>query len=66
VALDDPDLVLAPTPEDLHLAEAFERGEISAFEYVDGPTPGIRRSRRHESAKPRLESTEVSTIVGCC
>ena len=38
VRRDDPDLIVAPTAEDLHLAEAFERGEISAFEYADGHT----------------------------
>jgi hypothetical protein len=38
VSVDDPDLILNPTEEDLDLAEAFERGEISAFEYPDGHT----------------------------
>jgi len=38
VAGGDADLILAPTAEDLHLAEAFEQGEISAFEYADGHT----------------------------
>ena len=38
VAFDDPDLIMVPSFEDLHLAEAFERGEISAFEYADGHT----------------------------
>lgn len=38
VEVDDPDLIMLPSVEDLHLAEAFERGEISAFEYPDGHT----------------------------
>jgi hypothetical protein len=53
VRLHDPDLILDPTDEDLDLAEAFERGEINAFEYSDGHTfpPGleiedVRRSKR--------------------
>jgi hypothetical protein len=52
VRLHDPDLILDPIDEDLDLAEAFERGEINAFEYADGHTfpPGleiesVRRSR---------------------
>lgn len=52
VRLHDPDLILDPTDEDLDLAEAFERGEINAFEYPDGHTfppgleiEGVRRSR---------------------
>ena len=38
VATDHRDLILDPTPEDLILAEAFERAEIAAFEYPDGHT----------------------------
>lgn len=38
VPVDDPDLIVEPTCEDLHLAEAFERGEVGAFEYPDGHT----------------------------
>jgi hypothetical protein len=38
VRRDDQDLIVAPTAEELQLAEAFERGEISAFEYADGHT----------------------------
>lgn len=38
VALGDPDLIVDPTREDLDLADAFERGEIGAFEYPDGHT----------------------------
>lgn len=34
----DPDLLIDPTAEDLDLADAYERGEISAFEYPDGRT----------------------------
>ena len=33
-----PDLILDPTADDLSLAEAFERGDIDAFEYPDGHT----------------------------
>ncbi len=58
VSADHPDLILNPTEEDLDLAEAFERGEISAFEYPDGHTfppdreiakrtPLIRQFTRH-------------------
>ena len=58
VSVDDLDLILSPTDEDLDLAEAFERGEISAFEYPDGHTfppgreianrpPRIRQFDRH-------------------
>jgi hypothetical protein len=32
------DLLLDPTADDVELAVAFERGEISAFEYQDGHT----------------------------
>lgn len=47
VRLHDPDLILDPTDEDLDLAEAFERGEINAFEYADGHTfpPGRETER---------------------
>ena len=38
VAAGDRDLILNPTEDDLHLAAAYERGEISAFEYPDGHT----------------------------
>lgn len=38
IATGHPDLILDPTADDLALAEAFERGEISAFEYPDGHT----------------------------
>ena len=55
VSVDDPDLIFQPTNEDLHLAEAFERGEIGAFEYPDGHTypanqeiPRRRQGRRRE------------------
>ena len=41
----DPDLILDPSEEDLDLAEAYERGEISAFEYVDGHTYPLSNSR---------------------
>jgi hypothetical protein len=60
VSVDDPDLILQPSEEDLDLAEAFERGEVNAFEYPDGHTfpPGreiatakrtqrVRRFARH-------------------
>jgi hypothetical protein len=55
VAGGDTDLILSPTAEDLHLAEAFERGEISAFEYADGhtypPNREIIRSPDHVTAR---------------
>lgn len=38
IATGHPDLILDPTADDLALAEAFERGETSAFEYPDGHT----------------------------
>jgi hypothetical protein len=38
VSVHDPDLLLDPTDDDVELAVAFERGEISAFEYPDGHT----------------------------
>lgn len=38
VAVTDPDVIVNPTSDDLHLAAAFERGEIGAFEYPDGHT----------------------------
>jgi hypothetical protein len=38
VSVHDPDLILDPTSDDVELAVAFERGEISAFEYPDGHT----------------------------
>jgi len=34
----DADLILDPSDEDMDLAAAFERGEINAFEYLDGHT----------------------------
>jgi hypothetical protein len=49
------DLILDPTADDLSLAEAFERGEIGAFEYPDGHTfpanreIGISRRQRRGS-----------------
>lgn len=38
VAALDPDLIVSPSSADLELADAFERGEINAFEYSDGHT----------------------------
>ena len=38
VLFDDRDLLFKPDEDDLQLAEAFERGEIEAFEYPDGHT----------------------------
>lgn len=38
LSVKDGDLILGPTADDLVLAEAFERGEIAAFEYPDGHT----------------------------
>ena len=34
----DPDLIVDSSSDDLYLAEAFECGEIGAFEYPDGHT----------------------------
>ena len=58
VAPADPDLILEPSGEDLHIADAYERGEINAFEYADGRTypPGRevvppRRSRMIDSTR---------------
>ena len=54
VRRDDQDLIVAPTAEELQLAEAFERGEISAFEYADGhtypPNHEITRSQKRARA----------------
>jgi len=54
VAMGDADLILNPTMDDLCLAEAFERGEIGAFEYPDGHTypPNREISRRRRSKAP--------------
>ena len=38
VTTQDADLIVDPTSDDLYLAEAFEHGEIGAFEYPDGHT----------------------------
>jgi hypothetical protein len=38
VMLDDRDLLFKPDAVDFEMAEAFERGEIEAFEYPDGHT----------------------------
>ena len=38
IAVGHADLIVEPTSEDLHLADAYERGEIGAFEYADGHT----------------------------
>ena len=47
VALNDPDLIMAPSAEDLQLAQAFERGDVSAFQYADGHTyPANRQIAR--------------------
>lgn len=55
VSVDDPDLILHPSEEDLDLAEAFERGEVNAFEYPDGHTfpPGreIAPSQRDQRTR---------------
>ena len=53
VVCDDRDLILLPTCEDLEIAEAFERGEISVFEYADGRTyPPQREIRRNGALTP--------------
>lgn len=53
----DADLILDPSEEDMNLAEAFERGEINAFEYVDGHTypPG------REIVPPRRQPPSIRT-----
>ena len=38
VLMDDRDLLFKPDDVDFEMAEAFERGEIEAFEYPDGHT----------------------------
>lgn len=38
VPVADPDLILDPADEDIDLPEAYERGEVNAFEYPDGHT----------------------------
>jgi hypothetical protein len=54
VELSDRDLIMAPSAEDLQLAEAFERGEISAFEYADGHTyPANREIGQPPTRTPR-------------
>lgn len=54
VALSDVDLMVNPTTDHLGLAEAFERGEIGAFEYPDGHTcpPGREIPRRRRPEPP--------------
>lgn len=55
VSAGDPDLILPPTDEDIDLAEAFERGEIEAFEYADGRTyPPGREIHRRRPRAPRV------------
>ena len=57
VASIDPDLIMAPTIEDLDLAEAFERGDIGAFEYEDGHTYPANREIKGVSRRktaPRI------------
>jgi hypothetical protein len=42
------DLLLDPSDDDLHMADAYERGEINAFEYPDGHTfPPHQEIRRY-------------------
>ncbi len=50
VSESDVDLILDPTDEELALADAFERGDIEAFEYPDGHT---FPSGPHEIRSPR-------------
>lgn len=53
VLLDDRDLLFKPDGVDLEIAEAFERGEIEAFEYPDGHTyPPNREIPRSKARKP--------------
>ncbi len=53
VSADDADLILQPTDEDMDIADAYECGEISAYEYADGRTypPGREIGRRR---RPRI------------
>ena len=55
ISMQDPDLILHPTADDLHLAEAFERGEIGAFEYPHGHTypAGREIPSRRRRFRPR-------------
>jgi len=52
----DADLILDPSDEDMDLAAAFERGEINAFEYIDGHTypPG------REIVRPRQRPRSIA------
>lgn len=51
IAIDDRDLILDPTPDDLALSEMFERGDVGAFEYPDGHT--FPPNREIRQMKPR-------------
>lgn len=53
VSMVDRDLILDPSDEDLALAAAYERGEISAFEYADGHTypPAVKSFGRGGPAR---------------
>jgi hypothetical protein len=48
------DLLLDPSDDDLHMADAYERGEITAFEYPDGHTfpPHREIQRRPPGSEP--------------
>ena len=61
VSTDNPDLIVCPTAKDLHLAEAFESGEIAAFEYPDGHTypPGHEISQPNKPVSGPRPSTRV-------
>lgn len=56
VLFDDRDLLFKPDEDDLQLAEAFERGEIEAFEYPDGHTYPANR----EIPRPGGQKTDRS------
>jgi hypothetical protein len=47
------DLILDPQDDDLHMADAYERGEIDAFEYPDGHTfPPHKEIGRYPTGEP--------------
>lgn len=55
VSANDPDLILGPSDEDLDIADAFESGEIEAYEYADGHTyPPGREIQRRTRPTPRV------------
>jgi len=53
VLLDDRDLLFKPDDVDFEMAEAFERGEIEAFEYPDGHTYPPGREIPSRTPRPK-------------